>query len=79
MDIPRFAAKFALTNAKALDKIVHDADVASANAIDRLPAKPDAGRFEHKFVNGHHVVFDNRFYCNAEVFPTEKAVLAVLR
>jgi hypothetical protein len=77
MNIPHFAAQLALKDNKVLNKLVQQADAEAARALDRLPAR--GPRFTHKFVNGAHVVFDNRFYCNAEVFQTAKAVAEALR
>jgi hypothetical protein len=70
-------AKLALQFPKAMDAILREYDVASANALDKChTAEP---RFVHKFVNCVHVVFDRRFHCNAEVFLTKKAVDEALR
>jgi hypothetical protein len=80
MNITANEAKLARQFPKALDALVQKYDVQSANALDKIaPANLHIGRFTHKFVNGVHVVFDNRFYCNAEVFPTLKAVVEALR
>jgi hypothetical protein len=78
MNITANDAKLASQFSKALDALVQKYDVASANALDASRTVPTVPRFTHKFVNGVHVVFDNRFYCNAEVFPTMKAVKAAL-
>jgi hypothetical protein len=82
MNITANEAKLARQFPKALEALVQKYDVESANALDSIKARlHDAGenRYCHKFVNGVHVVFDRRFYCNAEVFPTLKAVEAALR
>jgi hypothetical protein len=78
MNITANEAKLARQFPKALEALVQKYDVQSANALDKL-AGHAANRYCHKFVNGVHVVFDRRFYCNAEVFPTLKAVEAALR
>lgn len=77
MDIPIFAAKLALRDRKVMDNIVHDADVASANALDRLP-KPERGRFEVRFTNGIWTHFDRRYVYHIGAFPSHKAADAAL-
>jgi hypothetical protein len=78
MDIPTFAAKLALTDTKVLARLVRQADIESANALDRLP-HPSHGRFHVAFVNGAWVHQDRRYWYNsAGPFPTKKAAVAAL-
>jgi hypothetical protein len=57
--------------------LVRQADVASADALDKLPAVHP--RWEAKFVNGAWVHLDHRYkYHSAGPFPTHKAAVAAL-
>jgi hypothetical protein len=77
VNIPAFAAKLALTDNKVLDRLVKQADIESANALDNLPAVHP--RWAVVFTNGAWMHRDHRYWYNsAGPFPSEKAAIGAL-